>query len=914
LRRGASSTASPGRGRSGLANRGGHAFTGGRAHTGRGGYASFGDRGGHQGSTSFVYASSLFPKFSSVLTRCFRSQGHGSGPTPQSFFNNARKEVRTHALIENAINRLRDEPSQTIAPKKKKSKQGEQGAQPAMPMRANKPLAGTRYGNLASPEQFMSHFPAAEKLAPHQAAQNVPSQKENRPPTSGLAQPAPSQISIPPVKPTKVGNGPPIKPTVGLSGSMWASPPAFEHVTQVPRAGHSAALLPHQQGPSKATAVKNDDVKLANDGGKLIDLPKAGLSASRWAPKGAPSAQQYPFTGRSATPSEISNQESQTAKSTAGKPDSSQTQSTTPTGTFVATLPVPLPATTAHTPAPVSSTTVSFQSTASYGGLDASEWAPRLTKPQVTLRTNSVKVCKDNGDQQRGTLRIVKEDIRSPLILAIDIDGERILEESVFNDATFVAKDDVITYKSKENASPTWEIIFPLPFQARGVYNSLTSDPLRPISEKTKSHLNVPSPLRDSESARPAAIAHAQPAPLHNVPHIDRQFSEMSLAGDPLELISIPPVSDSGRGDVNHRISTRTFNLLNSLEGGVNLVEVDDEREDQQDENNVPSALMDLAVLNDDYIVQGVFQSINGFYDSFLNRLFSTVGDNKLGQNATTNEFMNSPQHIAAAERLVGDFFGHSEVFARLKENEEVAYIKDMGWKILGKALMERDEELTDNVSVTDTKCAANDQSDNVSHSAAQSEGKIARNYSVEDLLGMRNLAVEVKEELLSKKEMKTPSRIINPNAIVGYTGNGRPIVAGREEIPRTTRATPSVKSASSVGSWQSFAKTGTSAEPQKSTQGRPAQLSTPPVPRVEAQTPKSTQIQPAEPAAPLQDWQTMFPSTASNIEPPKSKQDQSAPPPTTVHGWSTAFKSESVAEAQKPTQMDSVRLMSHLQ
>lgn len=44
LRRGASSS-SPGRGRGNFSSRGGHAPSGGRAHRGRGGYASIGDRG-----------------------------------------------------------------------------------------------------------------------------------------------------------------------------------------------------------------------------------------------------------------------------------------------------------------------------------------------------------------------------------------------------------------------------------------------------------------------------------------------------------------------------------------------------------------------------------------------------------------------------------------------------------------------------------------------------------------------------------------------------------------------------------------------------------------------------------------------------------------------------------------------------
>jgi hypothetical protein len=415
-------------------------------------------------------------------------------------------------------------------------------------------------------------------------------------------------------------------------------------------------------------------------------------------------------------------------------------------------------------------------------------------------------------------------------------------------------------------------------------------DPYRPISgSKPKSTVSETSPTHLDGSSNSLA-QHTGPAPHASLASlkrdVDRQFSELPAAGESTELISI--ASDSERqDDVNLRISARNFNVLNSLQGGESLVDIDDDDVETVENNErieedvaAPSALMDLAVLNDDFTVQSVFRMIDAFYDTFLNKLLDAVEDTKLPHDASTQDFMSSKAHITAAEQLVGNFFGHSNIFAQLKHDEEGAYITDMGWKVLAKALMERDEELANatveesnspankfeaenGVPIADTNPPANNEPETVTQDSVLSDTESTRGYSVDELLSMRNLAVDVKQELLSKRDM----------------------------APRPPRPTPAPSvtrpAASSVGSWQSFAN----AVPSQSVRS-----STPTVPKVgaTAQSVKATEEQPTEAKA----------APGASTAPENSKQDPLPPHLMPAKGWIKSFKpvSEEVTSKPSPT------------
>ena len=873
------------------------------------------------------------------------------------------------------------------APSKKNSKHGRDQYRPTqqaakVPARAAyKPVAGTRYGNLATPLQFMSHFGGDPQQPPPKLPTPIAPQKENIPPPPAPVQSAPESVSAKKLSSTpsvidsnrpsltNVTGDPPAKPKglVGLSGSMWGPSPEpnpqqkeepklrpFEHVTQVAQSRYQTALMPHQQtspgeipvkteslisleqnkksDEDKSTVSLNSSKKPGEVEDLFESLTKNGLSTSIHATKSASSGPKYPFAVYSSKSSVRSDSE------------------TGVNNTDVASLDLGPPTTAEHPPSrgQVSSQArkvVSNLSSASIeegmikpraevplAGLKSSDWAPTLDKPLVTVREHPVKVKKNGAGAVDCTLKVTKADGRSPCVLVIEVNEtrERILEESVFHDATWTASSSEITFKAnhKGDVSPTWVIEFQLPAWARGTYNMIVSDAWRPVfNRKTKSSiLETPSTnLNDSSNSIVPSLESASLAPEAALASmkmdIDRQFSELPAeGGESTDLISI--ASDSGQNeDTNGRINTRLFNLLNSIEGVERLLDIEDEDtepvekiEQHVDENfAAPSALMDLAVLNDDYTVQSVFNTIDSYYDTFLNRLFNTVEDTKLPRDAPTLDFMASKPHIMAAEQLVTDFFGRSDVFTKLRQEEVGVYITDMGWKILAKALMGREEESADAIQVAEcnrpansmetangvSKAAAdkakqddedelerhiremeeaeaerekkeakmlavagpnppaNNELQNVAHGSALSDTESTRNYSVDELLSMRNLALEVKQELLSKKDMAS--------------------ITTRPAPAPTTRAP-----ASSVGSWQSFANTSNKTESQKPTPTQSVRASSPSVPKVGATDPppkgsqeQATQersSQTTKPAATTNSWQA-FAKAKSSAEPAKSSQ-----------------------------------------
>ncbi|EHK99148.1 hypothetical protein M7I_4980 [Glarea lozoyensis 74030] len=67
------------------------------------------------------------------------------------------------------------------------------------------------------------------------------------------------------------------------------------------------------------------------------------------------------------------------------------------------------------------------------------------------------------------------------------------------------------------------------------------------------------------------------------------------------------------------------------------------------------------------------------------------VEDSNIARDARKEEVLRSDKHLRASEELVCEYFRQSETFSRLNEAEERKYLEVMGWKLLAKALLLRD-------------------------------------------------------------------------------------------------------------------------------------------------------------------------------------------------------------------------------
>lgn len=609
---------------------------------------------------------------------------------------------------------------------------------------------------------------------------------------------APAQLP----KLEKVG---PVKPTDGESAK-------FEHVTRVP------TILPHQQRPVPKTTAEETIPKES----AAAPAAKLGLSASRFAPLGTSSTNQFPFTGEAVKFQLIST-------SSAVKCNSSQPQAVLNSAVDPAPALQPKIQRTTVVPPSVTGPKALFTSKAAIsqlaalnGGLQASAYGPARFMERTNWRTDTVKAQKNDVFLGICLLLLDQESRTSPLIMLLkSMDtGDIIFEVFVYMDDLWeMSRQGVITYQAKSDPATTWKLLFQLPAKARGVYGCVKADRFQLVSASKTSRRSAP------------LVQHAD---------IDKQFAEISMEDETAQLISTSPASERFR-EVDTRISSLNVTLMSSLEGVDRLVDIDGEDAhvvteplQQEEDVVVPSALDDLACMISTDTVQELFINTNRHHGgAFLDLVFSSVGPTSLGYDAPLPDYLSSKPHLDAAEYLVAKFFDTSETYMQLPEGPKQSYLKEMGWKIFGKAIMERvdrvaeEESLQDEQSISESDPAAQSMASlmlpqsaldltqptemrndvpnpQVVSRTGQANYLLRRNYSVDELLKMRDLAVEVKEELLTRQEM-APSRITNPDFIDGHTRNGRPIVSGN--VSNTPRSTPSESSVvASTASWQSFA------------------------------------------------------------------------------------------------------------
>ncbi|EPE36795.1 hypothetical protein GLAREA_08958 [Glarea lozoyensis ATCC 20868] len=308
-----------------------------------------------------------------------------------------------------------------------------------------------------------------------------------------------------------------------------------------------------------------------------------------------------------------------------------------------------------------------------------------------------------------------------------------------------------------------WTVRFILPQYAVACYSILTRDPLRPVRAECS---NTVPPL--SSKATP---------PSH-------------------EQDGLMPVSTSTSGVAPEsysplKISSQTLRELKSLETLIDFDDEDSNIDSSPQDLQELSALGDLAFLNDDYTVLAVLAGITKYYEGpFLDTLFDRVEDSNIARDARKEEVLRSDKHLRASEELVCEYFRQSETFSRLNEAEERKYLEVMGWKLLAKALLLRDNSaaeaaaegegdpcfaqasplnppigtLNQSLSFPDDNDLATELEKSVKEhrveestaNVLEEEGKppIRITYSIDELLILRNRAATINKVLLSREDM----------------------------------------------------------------------------------------------------------------------------------------------------------------
>ncbi|KAF4624182.1 hypothetical protein G7Y89_g13992 [Cudoniella acicularis] len=787
LRRGTPNGLQPSRGRGGFSSRGG------RGHIpGRGGYNNVNNRGGH----------SQFQGHS-------RHSGQTSTPTPV-YFDQARRrqDASRSALLEAAINRLRGN-QDTPKHNKAKARDGAVNTRPAdinttRPARTNRQPINSTF-NLVGSEQFLTHITPVQPTTPKQQ-QPVPLSSA----TGGLSDSRWATLIV------SAGNSsgpearhPPVHSiSVALQPMKAPEPKSAPHPMGVPQPGKPSGSVSIPQpvsalrsaGASVSTPefIQSEDAKQASQLPELntqrmpvrFPMPKEGLSASRWATssvKSSPSIASITTNKKQHSPASVSSSNGIAPASVASFNDQG----------IVAVVP---------------------SSRAPSVATDNLTFAQR----QVT-HTFNAKIQENGEAGKMGMVRVLQSDDQSPRVLEIEVEGKRVVNTTVPLNAILTCSSSFVTF-SNVSSSTVWTFTCQLPGYALRLCKLITEDPNRPgaaantasstasiSSTQVVVPANVPLPLGASASGSASASNGTR-----RVNSISKS-TQSHPASINTELISTSTTADLIRDTMTtssgelyaQRLTVETYTDLHSLEGGETLINLwEDDPNQMIPAAPAPSALLDLAILNDDYIAAGVCDAMDGYYGgSFLDHISTIVGE---ALDGTAEQVLSNEKFKSVADQLVRDFFRTSEIFARLNDEEEAAYIKDMGVRVFARALFVRDQA-ENNLTTEDPGVVANDSMNPETTISAEAidhrfdaftEGPspIKRTYSREELLKLRNEAVDFKYELTSKEGEKIPREKISKR-----TGPEVRIVLGRQNMASRddTRRRPAP---STPTDWQGFA------------------------------------------------------------------------------------------------------------
>jgi hypothetical protein len=710
-------------------------------------------------------------------------QNHASGrspfahsDTPATFFN-----INKHARIDAAVARLRaikTEPERSPQPKPPKQLKPQPSIMPKW--------------DLANASTFLKYAGIGGKPQP-QVAQIETTQ----------------QVSLPSV--ASMSNGTPLA----------ASPP----VVGTAQDGYTSQLANPKESQS-------DFVQRTGS---------RGLGSSRWALEEINSTRPAPVRAPSASKSSPTNPAVPTVQKNVYD---ASTQSITPSAPEIelgAQLPLPT-----QTPAPASMIT----------GSVLLPLPTALAPPVIALPTEKTIVdkqdcvrVKKNQDPRikEGSVRLVKRSDDEYLALELEVGGKLVINESVYEDATWVTDGQSLIFQAdpSANSTPLWKIIFTMPLWAQKFASHVSFNRTGRLPQSKPTTAAPRTPVGEQpDGKQPARSVSAASSTYLTAPV---QAREPLINMSQQRQQGCQPIFDSSRA----RISSTSFQDMMILSGTEKLIDFSDD--DDKTESKPAAAgldikssvLWDLVQLIDEPFLDTI---INGIQGSFLEQLFSkVVEENGPSSTAMTNsQILQSPDYLRVSLQLVGISMKASPTFLKMPEELRAAYIENSTPRVLAKVLAQRDDpqvgsptgEREDVQGTPETE-----QINGTSHEGVQLHQQappqstipdaeehgttqaISNNlkqaradsriiYSAQDLLNLRKNAIPLSRERLSK-EVKHLARPLSPvqlpsGKIVGTTRSGRPLVAGRDEIPK--------KIISSAKDWNTFASADVTTAAQAST------------------------------------------------------------------------------------------------
>jgi hypothetical protein len=462
---------------------------------------------------------------------------------------------------------------------------------------------------------------------------------------------------------------------------------------------------------------------------------------------------------------------------------------------------------------------------------------------RIVDKQDGVRVKKNQDPRiKEGNVRLVKRSDDEYLTLELEVGGKLVINEPVYEDATWVTDGQSLIFQADPSAdsTPLWKIIFTMPLWAQK-FASHVSFNRRGRLPQSKQTTAAPRAHISEQPARSASAASSTylTAPVQAIePLIDMSQQKQQ---------NYQPAFDSSRA----RISSTSFQDMMILSGTEKLIDFSDD--DDKTESKPAAAgldikssvLWDLVQLIDDGFTDTI---INSFQGSFLEQLFSKVveenGPSSTGM--TNSQILQSPEYLRVSLQLVGISMKASPTFSKMQQELQAAYIENSAPRVLAKALAQRDdrqvgssvgecEDVQGTPETEQSRCSSHEEVQvhqqappqsmvpNVEeHATAQTIGSIPRQaradtriiYSAQDLLNLRKNAIPLSRERLSE-EVKHLARPVPPTQpssgkVVGTIRSSRPPVAGRDEILK--------KIASSAKGWNTFASTDATTASQTST------------------------------------------------------------------------------------------------
>jgi hypothetical protein len=611
-------------------------------------------------------------------------------------------------------------------------------------------------------------------------------------------------------------------------------------------ASTSKEASPTASPPVIGTAQDSYMSQLANPKDSQSDFVlktgSGGLSSSRWALEEIGSASPAPVRAASASKSNPTNPAVPTAQKDVYNAPVPSLPPSAPKIELGAHRPLPAQALAPPPPAASAPMTNACVSPPLPAPLAPTVIAFPMGKTIVD-KQDGVRVKKNQDPRTKeGNVRLVKRSDDEYLTLELEVGGKLVINEPVYEDATWVTDGQSLIFQADPSAdsTPLWKIIFTMPLWAQKFASHVSFNRRGRLSQSKQTTAAPRAPI----SEQPARSASAASSIYLTAPV---QATEPLIDMSQQKQQDYQPAFDSSRA----RISSTSFQDMMILSGTEKLIDFSDD--DDKMESKPAAAgldikstvLWDLVQLIDDGFTDTI---INSFQGSFLEQLFSkVVEENGPSSTSMTNsQILQSPEHLRVSLQLVGISMKASPTFSKMPEELRAAYIENSAPRVLAKALAQRDdrqvgssvgerEDVQGTPETEQSHCSSHEEvqvhqqappqstipnaeehatPQTISSTPRQARADTRIIYSTQDLLNLRKNAIPLSRERLSE-EVKHLARPLPPGQpssgkVVGTTRSGRPLVAGRDEIPK--------KIASSAKDWNTFASADMTTASQVST------------------------------------------------------------------------------------------------